>query len=334
MIKDDVIKNIVIRLSGEIDADIVSNVLYFELNNYDIVENKKNEVATYNQTDDQKAYKMFFISKKVEGLSDKTLKYYKSVIDKFVSVIVKPLKDITATDIRYYIAYRINESCISKCTQDNERRAISTFFTWLTAEEYIQRNPCLSVKKIKQEKRMKKPFSEEELELIRKVCKDERESALVEFLYSTGCRCGEIEELKMKDVDLENGKLIVYGKGEKEREVFLNTKCVLAIKEYIRSRNTKGIYLFETKCYNSNNESKCASAHWVEYTIREIGKRAGVEKCHPHRFRRTTATTALNRGMPIDQVQKMLGHTDIKTTTIYAQTDLESVQASHKKFVN
>ena len=333
MTKDDVIKKIVLRLSNQVDPDLVSSTLYLELNGYDIVEQKKNEIVEYNQSEDYKAYKMFFISKKVEGLSDRSLKYYKSILDKFLGIIVKPLKDINSSDIRYYIAYRIQQSSISKCTQDNERRAISTFFAWLTQEEYISRNPCLSVKKIKQEKRLKKPFTEEELELIRKSCKDSRESALVEFLYSTGCRCGEVEGIKLKDVDFQIGKLTVYGKGEKEREVFLNTKCILALKEYINTRECVGTYLFETKLHNSKSKTRSASANWVEATIREIGKRAGVEKCHPHRFRRTTATTALNRGMPIDQVQKMLGHTDIKTTTIYAQTDLQSVHDSHKKYV-
>lgn len=334
MTKDDVIKKIVFRLSNQVDPDLVSSTLYFELNGYDIVEQQKNEIVEYNQTEDQKATQMFFISKKVEGLSDRTLKYYKTVLTKFANVIVKPLKEITSTDIRYYIAYRIQESNISKCTQNNERRVISTFFAWLTAEEYILRNPTLSVKKIKQEKRVKKPFSEEELERIRKACIDKRENALVEFLYSTGCRCGEIEGLMIQDVDFSSGKLIVFGKGSKEREVFLNTKCVMALKEYIQERNNpKEGYLFETRLYNSKDKVKGASANWVECTIREIGKRADVSNCHPHRFRRTTATTALNRGMPIDQVQKMLGHEDIKTTTIYAQTDLESVQANHKKYV-
>ena len=168
MTKDDVIKKIVFRLSNQVDPDLVSNTLYLELNGYDIVEQQKNEIVEYSQTEDQKATQMFFVSKKVEGLSDRSLKYYKSILDKFLGIIVKPLKDINSSDIRYYIAYRIQQSSISKCTQDNERRAISTFFAWLTQEEYISRNPCLSVKKIKQEKRLKKPFTEEELELIRK----------------------------------------------------------------------------------------------------------------------------------------------------------------------
>ena len=327
MTKDDVIKKIVFRLSNQVDPDLVSNTLYLELNGYDIVEQQKNEIIEYSQTEDQKATQMFFISKKVEGLSDRTLKYYKSVLIKFASVIVKPLKEITATDIRYYIAYRIQESDISKCTQNNERRVISTFFAWLTAEEYILRNPTLSVKKIKQEKRIKKPFSEEEMELIREACRDTREKAIIEFLYSTGCRIEELSRVTIKDIDIVNGVVNLYGKGSKEREAFLNTRCKMIINEYIEGRSK------DEALFNNKRTNKSYDIGYLEQIVRKIGKRAGVEKCHPHRFRRTTATTALNRGMPIDQVQKMLGHEDIKTTTIYAQTDLESVQANHKKYV-
>lgn len=330
MIKDDVIKRIVLRLSNQVDPDLVSNTLYFELNGYDIVEQRKNEIVEYSQSEDQKATQMFFVSKKVEGLSDRTLKYYKNVLTKFASVIVKPLKEITSTDIRYYIAYRIQESNISKCTQNNERRVISTFFAWLTAEEYILRNPTLSVKKIKQEKRVKKPFSEEELELIRKACKNLKETAIVEFLYSTGCRCSEMADLRIENIDINSGKLVVFGKGAKEREVFINAKCKIALSEYLESRgNLKAGPLFESQTYKGES-MKVAG---IEICIRGLGKRAGVENCHPHRFRRTTATTALNRGMPIDQVQQMLGHEDIKTTTIYAITDKENLQSAHRKFV-
>ena len=330
MTKDDVIKRIVLRLSNQVDPDLVSNTLYFELNGYDIVEQRKNEIVEYSQSEDQKATQMFFVSKKVEGLSDRTLKYYKNVLTKFASVIVKPLKDITATDIRYYIAYRIQESNISKCTQNNERRVISTFFTWLTAEEYISRDPSLSVKKIKQEKRVKKPFSEEELELIRKACKNEKETAIVEFLYSTGCRCSELVDLRIENIDFNTCKVLVFGKGAKEREVFINAKCKIAISEYLASRdNPKEGPLFESQTYKGQS----MKVSGIEICIRGLGKRAGVENCHPHRFRRTTATTALNRGMPIDQVQQMLGHEDIKTTTIYAITDKENLQSAHRKFV-
>lgn len=330
MVKDDVIKKIVFRLGNEIDTSVLQSVLYFELNNYDIVEQTKNEIVEYNQTRDQKAIHMFFVSKKVEGCSDKTIKHYQNTIKSFLSVIHKPFEEITTNDIRYYIAKRGTVDKVSKVTQNNERLVISSLFAWLTAEEYILRNPMLSFKKIKQDKQVKKPFSEEEMELLRRACKNKRELAVLEFLFSTGCRCGELEEIRIENIDFDAGKLFVIGKGNKERCVFLNPKAKVAIREYIAERGspTRGA-LFESQTYKGRG----LKVSGIEIIVRNIGKRAGIEKCHPHRMRRTTATTALNRGMPIDQVKEMLGHESIATTTIYALTDKENLQASHKKYV-
>lgn len=335
MTKDDVIKEIAFRF-GESGFDVhkAQGILYLVLNNYNITQNEKMEMVEYNQSDNDKAFKMFLVSKKVEGCTDKTIKYYKDTLDKYNSVMVKPYKEVTTNDIRYYLAMREMQDHVSKCTANNERRVLSTFFCWLTANGCITKNPMLAIKAIKQEKRIKKPFSEEELELIRRACIDKREKALVEFLYSTGCRCGEIKDLMIENIEISSGKLTVFGKGQKEREVFLNAKCKMALNEYLGERGKPNSgHLFEVRLYNSKDRIVGASGSWVEVTIRNIGKRAGVKNCHPHRFRRTTATTALQRGMPIEQVRMMLGHEDIKTTTIYAEADRDSLQAAHKKYV-
>ena len=166
--------------------------------------------------------------------------------------------------------------------------------------------------------------------MIRKACKDEKELAIIEFFYSTGCRCEEVTLVRIEEIDFNNNKLIVYGKGQKEREVFINAKCKIALVDYLKKRgNPKEGPLFESQTYKGQSMQTAGFG----IRIREIGKRAGVKNCHPHRFRRTTATTALNRGMPIEQVRLMLGHEDIKTTTIYAIADKENLQASHKKYV-
>lgn len=335
MVKDNVIKDLALRLSEHgIDVYKAQNILYIGLSNYTISENQKMEIVEYSQSENDKAFNMFLISKKVEGCTDRTIKFYKDTLNKYNSVIVKPYTETSTNDIRYYLAYRETQEKVSKCTVNNERRVLSTFFCWLTANDYIVKNPMLAIKPIKQEKRIKKPFSEEELEMIRRSCKNRREIALVEFLYSTGCRCGEIEGLKIENVDIASGKLIVFGKGQKEREVFLNAKCRMTLKEYLEERNNpESGPLFAIKVRGKEKDEKSVNEQWVENTIRKIGDRAGVKKCHPHRFRRTTATTALNRGMPIEQVRMMLGHENITTTTIYAIADKDNLQYNHKKYV-
>lgn len=241
----------------------------------------------------------------------------------------KRLKDITTNDIRYYLAILSTKDKVSKCTQDNERRNLSSIFTFLNNEGYIHKNPLASVKKIKQDSVVKDPFSETELELIRRACETKRERALIEFLLSTGCRVGEIPDIKIEDVDFKNNKLIVTGKGSKQRYVFLNEKAMFTLDEYLEERG-KPRYgaLFLSRWSNQG-----IGRDYAEQIIREIGKRAGVERCHPHRFRHTTATMALRRGMPLEMVQEMLGHSDIRTTQIYAQQDKADLQMYHKKYV-
>lgn len=295
------------------------------LNDYDI-ERKSTElvVVSENRT---KALQMFFVTKKVEGCSDKTIHYYSYVLRRFFSDITCELERVTTDQIRYYIAIRSQRDNLSKVTLDNELRVLKSFFGWCTAEEYIRKNPTLNIKAIKQDKRIKKAFSEVELELIRKAAESKRDKAIVETLYSTGCRVSELCGMNLKDIN--GDEIIVFGKGGKERVCYLNAKARLALNDYVKSRTDSNAALFvsEDKPYT---RLKTGS---IGLLIRKIGKAAGVENCHPHRFRRTAATVALNRGMPIDQVQQMLGHAIIGTTTIYAKSESENVKASHKKFV-
>lgn len=337
--KDDVIREISAKMVNLLSADLlqvleskIATVLY----KYEV------SVAEHSLTTeidkDSAAIKNFFIAKKVEGLSDKSLAYYKTVIANFFRVITIPLANIDSNTIRYYMAIRMEQG-VSKVTLDNERRVLKSFFNWLSAEDFIGKSPLSSMKPIKQEKRIKKSFSEVELEKIRRAALEEknelkrlRDVALVEFLYSTGARVSEVAGVKIEDI--QGDECIVFGKGAKERAVFLNAKCNYAISEYLKIRKDNNPFLFvATPDTPSKKEKKGLSAGSIEVIIRQLGEKAKVENCHPHRFRRTMATAALNRGMPLEEVSQLLGHEELETTTIYARSDKGNIKTSHKKYI-
>lgn len=292
------------------------------------ISKKSEELA--NITDDlkSKALQMFFVSKKVEGCTDNTLKYYSTILKVFFDIVEIQLDKITANDIRFYLAKRSIDNKISKTSQDNELRVLKSFFKFCVSEDYIIKNPTLSIKPIKKEKRIKKAFSEVDMEKIREKCDSLRDKAIIEVLYSTGVRVSELSQ--MNKSDLKEDEIIVLGKGEKERTVFLNAKAQFVLRRYLESRKDNNVAMFVSLKKPFERLTKSG----IEVRIREIGEKAQVPKCYPHRFRRTTATYALNRGMPIEQVSQMLGHEDIETTTIYARSDIENVKSSHKKYIN
>lgn len=237
----------------------------------------------------------------------------------------KHYSQITTNDIRAYIALMTLERNWSLSYQDTVLRYVRTLFTWLTTEEYISCNPTLRIKKIRSEKQVKKPFSEEEVEELRRATDNARDLALIDTMLSTGCRVGEI--VGMNTAQINDDEIIVTGKGNKQRTVYLNATARVSIKKYLETRTDDNPALFVSllKPYNRLEISG------VEINIRELGKKAGVFECHPHKFRRTAATKALRRGMSIEQVQKMLGHSKIETTLIYAQSDIEDIKQAHKK---
>lgn len=308
------------------DIQTVKNALYIVLRNYEF--NKKTQELSIASTDIKtKAIQMFFISKKVEGCTDKTLEYYKYVLTVFFRMITSDLSDIDADTVRYYIASRAMNDDISKTTQDNELRILKSFFNWCSAEGYINKSPTINLKPIKQEKRIKQPFSEVELEKIRNAADNLRDKAIIDVLYSTGVRCAELVFINKSDID--GDEVIVFGKGEKERIVYLNARAKLSLQEYLTSRTDDNEAVFvQLKRPNAR-----LTSGGIEKLVKQIGKKAGVTNCHPHRFRRTCATIALNRGMPIEQVSQMLGHAKIETTTIYARSNKENVKSSHQKYV-
>lgn len=316
---DEIIKRIFLY------DDISENSIRIILNDYDISK-KSTEITIANDDKRQKAIQMFIVTKKVEGCTDRTIQYYIGVLRRFFNEINQRIEEITADQIRYYLAIRSTRDKLSKTSQDNELRVLKSFFKWCSGEEYIVKNPTENIKAVKKEKRIKKPFSERELELIRENAGSKRNKAIVETLYSTGVRVSELCGMNINDI--QNDEIIVFGKGEKERTVYLNARAKIAIEEYLKERNDK-----EDALFIGERSSGRLSKGTIEKIVRNIGECAGIQNCHPHRFRRTAGTLALNRGMPLEQVQQMLGHEDIATTTIYARSEERNVKASHGKYV-
>ena len=321
--------NRIMQLLGGVSSesiDIIENALHVVLRDYDISE-KTTALALVNQDTTTKSIQMFFISKKVEGLSDKSLTYYGYVLRKFFEIIKINLEDISTNDVRYYLAKRqMDNPDISKVTLNNERRVLRSYFSWCQAEDYISKNPMVAIKQIKTPKLVKKAFTEMEMEKMREACESHRERAIIEVLYSTGVRCAELSGIKLSDIN--GDEILVLGKGNKERIVYLNARALVAVQKLIEDRDYESEYLFCSE--RGHRQLKNSS---IQSIVKSIGKRAGVTNVHPHRFRRTAATHALNRGMPIEQVSRMLGHASIETTTIYARSTTENVKESHKKFV-
>lgn len=258
--------------------------------------------------------RMFLDAKRVEGCSARTIKYYRVTIEHLLKNIVSPIRKITTEMMRtYLVEYQKINNC-GKITVDNIRRNISSFFSWLEEEDYILKSPMRRIHKIKTQKTVKNIISDEEIEKLRDNCKNIRDTAMVDLLYSTGIRVGELVKLNIEDINFSERECVVFGKGDKERKVYFDAKSKIHLKNYIESRNDDNPALFVT--LNAPYDRLRISG--VEIRIRELGRRLNLEKIHPHKFRRTMATRAIDKGMPIEQVQKILGHSQIDTTMQYA----------------
>jgi integrase/recombinase XerD len=272
---------------------------------------------------------MFINAKKIEGCSVRTLKYYQSSVQHMFSMIKTPVRKITTEDLREYLtAYQKINNC-GKSTVDNIRRNISSFFSWLEEEDHILKSPMRRIHKIKTETKIKETISDEDIEKLRDQCKSIRDIAMIDLLYSTGIRVGELVNLDRKDINFEERECIVYGKGEKERRVYFDAKTKLHLQNYIASRNDTNPALFVT-LDEPHDRLKISG---VEIRVRKLGRSLNMSKIHPHKFRRTMATRAIDKGMPIEQVQKLLGHSQIDTTMHYAIVNQTNVKTSHRKFI-
>lgn len=273
---------------------------------------------------------MFFAAKQIEGCSSRTIKFYKTTLEAMFAQIETEVRKITTEEMREYLSeYQKRNNC-SNVTIDNVRRNISSFFSWLEEEDYILKSPMKRIHKIKTKKVVKNTISDEAIEKLRDGCKTTRDKAIIDLLYSTGMRVGELVNLNIDDIDLEGRECVVYGKGDKERRVYFDAKSKVHLKEYIDSRNDDNPALFVTL----NTPFKRLKISGVEIRLRELGRELKVERIHPHKFRRTMATRAIDKGMPIEQVQKILGHSQIDTTMQYAMVNQNNVKASHQKYIS
>ena len=273
---------------------------------------------------------VFLSAKRIEGCSEKSMHYYKSSIEKLVSAVKKNVREIDTNDIRRYLADIQAERGLSKVTIDNLRRIFSSFFSWLEDEDYIIKSPVRRIHKVRTDTLVKEVLTDENIEVLRDSCQELRDIALIDMLASTGMRVGELVKINREDVDFQERQCVVFGKGNKEREVYFNARTKIHLKKYLDSRTDDNPALFVslTKPYNR------LSISGVEVRLRNLGKQAKLNKVHPHKFRRTLATMAIDRGMPIEQVQKLLGHVKIDTTLHYAMVNQANVKIAHRKFLN
>ena len=272
---------------------------------------------------------LFLDAKRIEGCSDRTLRYYRTTNEHLLSRIDTPVRQITTDQIRrYLVEYQEINHC-SKVTVDNIRRNISSFFSWLEEEDYILKSPMRRIHKIKTKTVVKETISDESIEIIRDHCTEIRDLAMIDLLYSTGIRVGELVNLNIANVDIEQRECVVYGKGDKERRVYFDAKTKIHLQNYLACRTDANPALFVT--LDAPHDRLQISG--VEIRLRQLGRKLGLTRIHPHKFRRTMATRAIDKGMPIEQVQKILGHSQIDTTMQYAIVNQNNVKVSHQKFI-
>ena len=273
---------------------------------------------------------MFLAAKQIEGCSERTINYYRVTVEHLLSQTDTSVRKITTEEIREYLAnYQKRNNC-SNVTVDNIRRNISSFFSWLEEEDYILKSPMKRIHKIKTKTVVKSVISDEGIERLRDNCVSKRDLAIIDLLYSTGIRVGELVNLNIEDIDLDGRECVVYGKGDKERRVYFDAKAKVHLRDYIESREDNNNALFVT--LDAPHDRLKISG--VEIRLRQLGRRLELDKIHPHKFRRSMATRAIDKGMPIEQVQKILGHSQIDTTMQYAMVNQNNVKTSHQKYMS
>jgi len=324
IIKNEVLQSM-IHLLRDDQYEKLKEVLDMVLVNYKI-EEIKDEL---NGEDNQHYVESFLSSKRLEGCSEKTLHYYESTIQIVLNTIQKHVKHITTDDLRKYLTDYQNVHKSSRVTIDNIRRILSSFFSWLEDEDYIVKSPVRRIHKVKSATTIKETYSDESLELMRDNCNSLRDLALIDILASTGMRVGELVLLNIDDINFKERECVVFGKGDKERIVYFDARTKIHLQNYIDSRSdeNKALFVSMRKPYNR------LTIGAIETIVRNIGKQLEIPKAHPHKFRRTLATKAIDKGMPIEQLQKLLGHQKIDTTLQYAMVKQSNVKIAHKRYI-
>lgn len=332
MIKTDIIINITNDMAFVLTKYQLEKLKETLENNLDKVEmsvlTDEKEKQQIKETND-KYINIFISAKEIEGCSTRTLKYYREIIEKLVNTINKPIKEIQTEEIRKYLAdYKENAKC-NAVTIDNLRRVLSSFFSWLEDENYIIKSPVRRIHKVKTPIIIKDTLTDENLEKLRDTSSCIRDLVLIEMLYSTGIRVGELIKLNISDINFEDRSCKVFGKGNKQREVYFDARTKIHLKQYINIRRDENEALFVSK----NKPHQRLSIAGIELIIRKLGLETEIDRVHPHKFRRTLATMAIDKGMPVEQVQRLLGHVKIETTMHYAMVNQNNVKISHRKYI-
>ncbi len=328
--KKNFIEKVIDRMQYQLDSNQIKElkmILISEMQQYELRANKENVV--HRQEENKKLLYLFISAKKVEGCSSKTLVYYENTINCFLDKIEVALSRIETNDIREYLAKYQEEKKSSKVTIDNMRRIFSSFFAWLEDEDYIAKSPVRRIHKIKTNVLVKDVLSDEELENLRDNCDEIRDLAIIDLLSSTGIRIGELIKLNREDINFQERQCVVFGKGNKERTVYFNARTKIHLQKYLSTRDDNNSALF-VSLHSPHNRM---SINGIEYRLKELGKKLNIAKVHPHKFRRTLATMAIDKGMPIEQVQCLLGHVRIDTTLHYAMVNQNNVKMAHRKFI-
>lgn len=291
----------------------------------------KEIVESYNVQEDtsEDLLENFLSAKRIEGCSEKSLVYYRNTIQAMRDKVEKPVREIETDDLREYLTGYQKEKNSSKVTMDNIRRILSSFFSWLEDEDYIIKSPVRRIHRVKSATTIKETYSDENLETMRDSCTELRDLALIDILASTGMRIGELVLLNRKDINFEERECVVFGKGSKERMVYFDARTKIHLQEYLNSRTDDNPALF-VSLKSPYNRMKIGG---IEARLRGIGRILGIEKVHPHKFRRTLATMAIDKGMPIEQLQQLLGHKRIDTTLQYAMVKQSNVKIAHRKYI-
>jgi len=314
------------KLSSAQQAEL-KHILEFTLRNVEITE--LHTIEPQNEVDNKNLLESFLSAKRIEGCSEKSLVYYGTTVQAMFANVDKPIREITTDDLRGYLSKYQQERSSSKVTIDNMRRIFSSFFGWLEDEDYILKSPVRRIHKVKTDKIIKDTFTDEGLEQLRDACEEVRDLAMIDLLASTGMRVGELVNLNREDVNFNERECVVFGKGNSERVVYFDARTKIHLRNYLDSRTDKNPAMFVSLTIPRER----LMIGGVETRLRELGNRAELQKVHPHKFRRTLATRAIDKGMPIEQVQKLLGHVKIDTTMGYAQVQQTNVKNSHRKFI-